>query len=161
MPYNKNLQEALKKAYRYLSYRQRSKKEILGYLLQKGYEDNIIDEVICYLESIDLIDDSKFVEDWIYFRSQKGNGPKKLRYELKNKGVDEDLIEKKLSLLVNENQEYYSAKKLLEKKLNQNAYPENNSKLWYRLATYLKGRGYSNEVVNKLINEYKAGNDYL
>lgn len=79
-------------AYRLLSRSAKSKKEIIDKLKSKGYNSNIIDEVIKELESYGFIDDYKFAEQWIISRS-KYYGKYRLRNELIKKGVSPDIIE--------------------------------------------------------------------
>ncbi len=154
MSENKLFGEALKKIFRYLSFRQRSKKEVFEYLQKKGYGKNLISEVIEYLESSQLVDDHKFAEEWIFNRSKKGNGSYKLRHELRNKGIDNTIIENTLISCLSEEQEYQVAKSLIEKKLMKRDLKEDKTRFWNRVTLYLKGRGYSYALVEKLIKEF-------
>jgi len=76
-----------------LSYRPRSKKELYDRLKRKKFDKPSIEQVIKYLEEINYIDDKEFARLWIKMRlSAKPCGVSLLYYELKNKGLSEDLI---------------------------------------------------------------------
>jgi len=145
----------IKKALRYLSYRQRSKKEIINFLTRKGYRNDQVEEVLDYLDSHQLVDDHQLAEDWINYRSRRGNGSIKLRYELQSKGIDERVIDEKLDLLLNEEKEYQSAKELLEKRLNKISVSDNGLRLWQKMEAYLKNRGFPPALVENLVREYR------
>jgi len=87
----------LNKAYFFLKFRPRTEKEVYDYLLKKikktHYSTNDIKKVIEKLKEMNLLNDKKFIEDYVSFRLK--NNPKSQRvliYELRKKGLGEDLI---------------------------------------------------------------------
>lgn len=85
---------AFNRALRYLSYRARSETEMRKYLSDKGFSENVSQTVIDRLKDERLINDPRFAQDWIDNRvSFRPRSQTQLRFELRNKGLSEDLIE--------------------------------------------------------------------
>ncbi|OGK15827.1 hypothetical protein A2774_05830 [Candidatus Roizmanbacteria bacterium RIFCSPHIGHO2_01_FULL_39_12c] len=101
MSSNDDLQELFNKAYFYLKFRPRTKKEMQKYLykkIQKRHFSRIdADKVIADLEEQGLIDDQAFVE---WFVEQRARGKPKggfvLKGELLRLGISKELIDKYL-----------------------------------------------------------------
>jgi regulatory protein len=66
-------------------------------LLQKGFEPGVVGEVIDRLRTEKLLDDRRFVENFIGFRAARGQGPLRLRPELQELGLPEELVEEALA----------------------------------------------------------------
>ena len=85
-------QRAFDFALKYLSYRLRSKKEIVDYLLGKGFDDETIGVVMDKLEHYGYVNDEAFAK--MYFASQKSRyGIKKIKYNMQQFGLDDCIIE--------------------------------------------------------------------
>ncbi len=89
----------LNKAYFFLKFRLRTEKEIRDYLYKKiintHYSRDDVEEVIENLKKQGLINDEKFIEAYVHDQlSFKPKGKKFLIKKLKEKGIDEKLIEK-------------------------------------------------------------------
>ncbi len=151
---NNRYKEALNKSLRYLSFRQRSIKEVREYLLNRGYPSPTVEKVMERLCSLKLVDDARFAHEWIYFRSRRGSGSLKLRYELISKGINETIIEEKLEELLNEEEEYRRALYLAEKRLRHTKPCSTNRKVWGKVAGYLRGRGYPHKVIYRILREH-------
>ncbi len=67
--------------------------ELSRKLMTKGFEPDLIDEVIQGLLADNLVSDHRFCESMIHSRVNRGNGPLKVRYELRNKGVADQIID--------------------------------------------------------------------
>ena len=76
-----------------LARREHSTCELERKLQVRGYDEELIAEVIEGLQRDRLLSDERFVEAYVYQRGNAGFGPIKIDYELKQKGVDERLIE--------------------------------------------------------------------
>ncbi|MEJ2213236.1 MAG: regulatory protein RecX [Gammaproteobacteria bacterium] len=62
-------------------------------LLAKGFEPDQVIDVLNALESQNLLSDKRFAEQYLSFRSRKGFGPLRITQELREKGVDENLLD--------------------------------------------------------------------
>jgi regulatory protein len=90
-----DVEVALQKALNFLSYRPRSEKEVRQNLKIKHgiIEEDIIDLIIERLKSGGLVDDSNFAELWVENRNEfRPRGSRALRTELRQKGIDEEII---------------------------------------------------------------------
>ncbi len=77
----------------YLSFKQRSKKEIQDYLKKQGIETQYIPRIITVLEKENWINDLRYAENYLSQNLHNGNkGPYILSQKLKEKGIDTDII---------------------------------------------------------------------
>lgn len=78
---------------RLLTARARTRAELTGHLAKRGYPEGISAEVIDRLAETGLVNDEDFAEQWV--RSRRANSGKSKRAlvaELRDKGVDNDVI---------------------------------------------------------------------
>lgn len=152
---------------RYLSYRPRSEKEILDYLTKKVknqkskgkiesqnekiIDDSLIDRVIVKLKEYKFIDDKAFARFWVEQRVKFKHKPiRAIEFELKQKGIDKDLIEAVLSVFDSKDLDLENAKKLAEKKLD--FYRDLDvRKRKEKVTNYLLRKGFSFEIVRKVL----------
>lgn len=135
------LTDAKEKARNYISYRERSKKEIKDYLTNKGVKEEIAEEVIADFEKADLIDDHRFANVWIKDRNK--NNPKgnfALKMELKDKGIEESEIENLLQSV----DEKGNARKAFEKAVKK--YGKNKASK-EKIFQYLERRGFKIQTI--------------
>lgn len=92
---------ALNQAVAMLARRPCSKGEISQNLRRHRYADDVIGLVICKLEKENLLNDQEFSELWIQQRSRK-YGSRRIRQELRTKGIPESTAEEALSSLSEE-----------------------------------------------------------
>jgi regulatory protein len=85
---------AYDRALNFLSYRPRSVAEVRSRLLGKEFDVTTIDQVIARLSRAGLLDDEAFARYWIENRdTHKPRGSRALRYELRQKGVMDSVID--------------------------------------------------------------------
>lgn len=90
---NVTFKSAKSQAVKYLSYRLVSEAQLFAKLQNKGYDEDVIWDVINELKSIGYINDLIYAQKYIYERIKlKPKSKKMLRMELKSKGVSEDII---------------------------------------------------------------------
>ena len=83
-------------ALRLLARREHTRRELQHKLLAKGYEQHAVDAVISGLAEAGALDESRFVEVYVAERIRKGFGPLRIRAELCERGIPEDLIDSSL-----------------------------------------------------------------
>lgn len=96
---NKNIdffQKAQAYAFLLLKFRLRSENEIRQRLKRKKFEETLIDKTISFLKERGFVDDRVFAKAWIDSRIKRPLGLKRLRQELKIKGVSEDIINEQI-----------------------------------------------------------------
>ena len=118
------LKKAKNQALKYLSYRERSKREITQYLEKKNHSHLVIQQTLEYLENLDYIDDKRFALQWGQFKiNQKKLGRNRLYLELLNKGIESE-------------------------------------KKKHRLIQYLKRKGFSADIIYKLLLKFDMEINY-
>lgn len=97
----------------------KSEKMLYKYLKEKSYPDECIERAIYKLKSYGYIDDGAFCENYINSYPMKSR--KKIKYDLLTKGIDIDLIEKKLNENLNsemeEEKSFIEAQRYLKNKI--------------------------------------------
>lgn len=151
------LDKALNYAYRLLGYRSRSIREIETRLAKKGYGQPTIRKVVDRLKELDYLNDLEFAKAWVEDRMKtRPKGRTLLRCELKEKGVDEALIDEAIGELYQPEDEYRLAMRLATTRLKERG---NRASVLYRKRAhdYLVRRGFSYDVVAQVIREiFKA-----
>ncbi|MGI6098117.1 MAG: regulatory protein RecX [Dethiobacteria bacterium] len=143
-----------KKAYqlalRCLAYRSRTCEEMKRYLKTKGFSDLITRNTIEKLKRQAYLDDRQFCVDWIYYRQQKGIGSVRLAYELKQKGVPQNIIKENIQSLINIESEYQKAASLLEQFVQKKG-GQPAIKLYRQAGSFLTRRGFPQSIIRSLI----------
>jgi regulatory protein len=76
-----------------LARREHSAQELTRKLQARGFEADATADALQLLVSDGLLSDARFAETFVYSRFQRGSGPQKIRSELRERGIDEALIE--------------------------------------------------------------------
>lgn len=152
--------QAKERALKLLDYRKRSRLEIEQKLKKADYEQGVIDEVIQNLEELGFIDDLDFSQSWVNSRkSGKGMGKNRIKWELKQKGIDKEVLDSAL-LSLNSEDEYETALKSAENRWRKDKDPDIRAKK-RRLISYLSRQGFSWETANKVVETISYNNDDL
>lgn len=136
---------------RYLSYRPRSEKEIIDYLTKKKIDEEIQRQIINKLKTYNFINDLEFVKFWIEQRVKFKHKPlRAIEYELKQKGIDGNLINDAMGKFDKNVFDLENAKKLAERKLDfyRNLDPKKRKE---KVMNYLLRKGFSYDVVKKAL----------
>ena len=130
-------ENAKQKAIKYIGISKKTVYEVNQKLGRLGYNQDVIDEVISYLLDIGYLDDIDYTNSYIKqsIRMHKYS-VFEIAQKLLQKGIKKDIIENKLDKLSNTDYEEKIIKKLLEGKLN--SYDEVKKK------QYLYRRGFKN-----------------
>lgn len=123
-------------------------------LQEAGYPQEAVDYAMNFLKEYGFIDDRAYAES--YVRSYGGKKSRRqLVYELQQKGVPKDYIEETFSS--QEVDDVENARQLLRRRMkgkNEISYEEKG-----RLSAYLGRKGYSYEVINRVIREFGERED--
>ncbi|ORM23950.1 hypothetical protein BFL43_26615 [Williamsia sp. 1135] len=143
-------------ALRLLGVRGRSRSELLKRLQDKDFPAEEIDSVMERLERQQLLDDNDFAQQWVRSRHlHSGKGRTALRHELRNKGVDQVIIEDALSQ-VDDDAEHDRAAELLRRKTHRLTAEDlvervDRDRHTRRLVSMLVRRGYSPSLALGLV----------
>ncbi|MDO9530295.1 MAG: RecX family transcriptional regulator [Syntrophales bacterium] len=137
------LEKAKQKAFRFLSVRGRSTKEIRSKLKERGFEESIVEKVIVRLLDLKYLDDESFAKQWA--RNLAVNrlyGNRRIEMSLLEKGIDRKFIEQSIAWVREEISEKEAINVLIEKKVKGKKVVELDEKEKRRLAQNLMGRGF-------------------
>lgn len=146
------LEKAKQKAFRLLSVRGRSTKELRFRLKEKGFEEPIVEKVIARLLDLKYLDDESFSREWT--RNLAVNrlyGNKKIEVSLLEKGIDRKLIEQSIVRVREEISEKQAINKLMEKKIKGKKIIELDEKEKRRLAQNLMGKGFPAALIFEVL----------
>ena len=136
----------------YLSRREHATHELFQKLLAKGYESDDVSAVLERLADQDLLSDSRFTEDFINQRINRGSGPLKIRAELRQKGISDAMIEAFLDERDVQWQE--SALAVRIKKYGSERPADLKEKA--RQSRFLQSRGFSSEQTRYAMNNSES-----
>jgi regulatory protein len=150
---NKDFIRAKNSAYRYLTYRPRSRAEIETKLRDKGIDAAIVQQVIADLIRFGYVNDQEFARLWAQSRMRlRGFGRRRIERELKNKGIDREIIKQTFAELFDGDSEFETAKLTAQKKLStlRSVDPETRRR---RLAGFLERKGFSFEIIGRVLRD--------
>lgn len=152
-----NSEERLKKylenVYRYLAIRNRSEKEIRDYLTKKKAEPEIVEHIVELLKKQNFLDDEAFARGWVRQRAQfRPKGKTALKFELVQKGISSEMIEKVLA----EEQEdvpdqLTQAKRLITKRIEK-LKGASRQEIYNKVGAFLARRGFDWDTIKKAID---------
>ncbi len=141
--------KAYDRAINYLSFRQRSAREISDYLIKKDFAPEQIKAVVGRLQQAGLISDAQFAASWVADRQATNpRSKRRLQQELRTKGLDADVIEHALAEVSPED-ERTAITRIAQKKLTQSKFRQDQRKL----ISYLVGQGFSYSAVRTVLEE--------
>lgn len=149
-------------ALNYISYRDRSVLEMRAYLEKKNYSTDEIEVCLENLTEWGLLDDEGFCRKFIRHSKDKERGPIRIRYDLRNKGIDQETIEKCMEEELSREEEIEIAFAIGGKILSDEASEREDKniildeKLKGKIARRLASRGFSGNVVYTVINKLKS-----
>ncbi len=101
---------AYQQALHFISYRPRSEMEVRKKLIEKGTDEEVVDTVLARLQAAQLVGDENFAKMWVENRvTFRPRSHRMLRYELKQKGVEEETIQMALTEVENDPELAYQA----------------------------------------------------
>jgi len=143
---------------RLLTARARTRSELEEKLAKRGYPDDIAATVLDRLAHVGLVDDADFAEQWVRSRhANAGKGKRALAAELRNKGVDNEVITAALAD-IDAGAERQRAEQLVRVKLRREKLSgDDDAKVARRLVGMLARRGYSQTMAFDVVSTELAG----
>lgn len=150
MKYFSDIERAKLKAIKFVLGKFKTKMEVRK-KLNKEFDNDIIDEVLNFLEKNSYVDDRNYA---IYFIEDKqklnGYGKNKIKSLLIQKGISKQIIDE---FIFDEDNEFENALKMGIKKLNLLKNEENRFKKKQKIINYLAYRGFSFDIIQKVLGE--------
>ena len=110
-------EKAKQKAFRLLTIRARSEKELRAKLKERGYDESVVGDVMARLRELRYLDDESFARGWA--RNLAVNrlwGNIRIKASLRDKGIPRELIERVIREVREEFSEQKALRALLRKK---------------------------------------------
>ena len=134
----------------YVARRLRSEWELRDYCKRKGYEDELTNSILAKLADYGFVDDAMFAKRWVESRRMlKATSVKKLRLELRQKRIADDIISEVLA--EDETDERQVLRDLVEKKRRQTKYQDKQ-----KLMMYLAGQGFNYDDIKAVLADEGA-----
>ena len=143
------------RAFSYLGRRQHSTSELRIKLKQKGYETELINEVLDDLKQKNYLDDIEFAKAYVEEKIKlKLWGEQKLRSELIKRGIKSDIISDVLRNIISDENQLNNALILATKKYHTLSNRNLDRKvIKQKLITFLNSRGYNFDVIKEICDE--------
>ncbi|MGB9771757.1 MAG: regulatory protein RecX [Candidatus Kapaibacteriota bacterium] len=152
--------EAKNLALNFVSYRKRTKHEVVQKLKEKHFFVDEIQLATQFLEDFGYIDDREFAKNYTkYALDIKKYSLARIKQVLLRKGLEKGLIDEVLKEFTNEEDEYENALELALKKLKQLEKQEKDKPI-QRVAQYLYNKGFDWEIVKKVCDSLENSNEY-
>jgi regulatory protein len=139
---------------RLLTARSRTRAELQGQLTKRGYPDDVSARVLDRLAAVGLVDDVEFAEQWVHSRRANAvKGKRALADELRNKGVDNDVITAVLEG-IKPAAERERAEQLVRTRLRRETLKDTHdeARVCRRLVGMLVRRGYSQALAYEVVS---------
>ncbi|MBI9048644.1 MAG: RecX family transcriptional regulator [Anaerolineaceae bacterium] len=131
---------AFQRAARYLQYRARTTYELNKKLLDLGFSDEVVENVIRRCNELQMLNDEDFAASYVHFRiTHRPRGRRLLVHELKSKGIKDEIIQSALSDITDESQLAYDTAKRYIRRVQALPYDQFQKKL----IGYLNRRGFA------------------
>lgn len=143
-----SLAKVREQAIRLLARREHSLFELKQKLISKGVDNDSAESVLQELSKQGLQSDERFTESFINSRSRRGYGPTRIRLELQERKIDDNLI----NLFLHPHAKVWieSAKAVFRKK-SGGEYPKDDLQR-VKITNFLKYRGFTHEQIKAALS---------
>jgi len=144
------IEEGYQRALKYISYKPRTKFEVVKKLKENEFDEDIISIVLEMLVEKGYVNDSQYAKNWVENRSvYKPRSKKLITWELKNKQLSEDIISEVTGEMMPEEELAMLAAEKYARRLSGNE----KEVFFRRLSGYLIRRGFSYSIVNVTVQK--------
>lgn len=140
-------------AMRALSRREYSEFELRS-KLERRFDQQVVEQVLEALVADHLLSDERFTEVFVRSRIARGQGPTRIRQELRQRGIGDELVSHFLSF----DSDFWleHAREVVERREDQLAQarsddPEVRQRARGKLGRFLAGRGFPMDVISKIL----------
>ncbi len=133
----------------FLARREHSEVELRRKLATRGFDAELIETTLADLVAENLLSNSRFAEAFVHSRFQRGTGPQKIHAELRERGIDDGLIDD--SIAGYDQQWRERVREVREKKFG--AHLPGDYKERARQMRFLQQRGFTSEQISSAFKE--------
>jgi regulatory protein len=131
-----------------LGRREHSVAELQDKLIRKGHAEAAVHQAVVRLRQDGLVSDERFTEMLLNARSSRGVGPLRIRQELLEKGIAEELINQRLDV---SGREWIEQIRRVKQKKFGDALPANYAER-ARQTRFLQYRGFTLDQIRRVLN---------
>ncbi|MGU5663822.1 regulatory protein RecX [Aeromonas sanarellii] len=142
-------------AMRSLARRESAESELARRLRQQGYQEEVIEAVLDYCRGYNWVNDERYGAMAVRAGAAKGQGPLKIRFDLRRKGLDDDQID--AAFEQPELDWFELAFALLERRAS--VAELDDFKLRMKWLKYLLGRGFTQDQARHAISAMQQGGE--
>jgi regulatory protein len=135
-----------RKAMDLLARREHSALELRRKLLSREFDEATVDEVLARLQHDRLQSDERFTESYVHHRVNAGVGPLKIRQELLQRGIGDDLAQQYLDSMSDQWDEMMAQQRV--RKFGETIPQDLKDRM--KQARFLQNRGFSPDSVMRL-----------
>ncbi len=147
-----------KTVYNYISYKPRTKREIINKLRSKGYDIMDIDKAIQHFTEIGYINDEQFALDYAKTLERKNKySILQITEKLMNKGIDKKIITNVIEMNSLNSNEYELAMQLAQKKIKMIKSDE-SKEMKAKIYRYLAQKKFSPDVIRYVLEDIFKNN---
>lgn len=144
------VQQAVERAMGFLALRPRSREEVRRYLRRKDTPVDLIDTIIQRLDKLELVNDRDFANFWVESRDRfSPRGARALRSELRQKGVEREVVEELVSGENDEERIQEAARKKALSLVRQSSI--DYATFARRLGSFLQRRGFNYDITTRTV----------
>ncbi len=149
--------EATEYAYRLLSFRDRSVKELKERMRKAGFSEESVAKALRKAQEAGYVNDERFAKSFVEGKRMKGFGRARLQAALKEKGIKEENIQSLMRGITDED-EIEKARFLISRRM-KTMHGTIGQKEREKLRLFLLRKGYSYFIVSKALKPFLNG-DY-
>lgn len=131
-----------------LARREHSQLELYRKLLKKSFPETDIHAVLTHLIEEGLLNESRFIENFIHYQRNRGYGPLHIRAELMERGISENLIEHHLE--IKDNAWLTSIRFVWQKRFKNKIALDYKTKA--QQMRFLQYRGFTHDQIKSIMN---------
>jgi regulatory protein len=118
---------------------------------RKGFQRDVIEKILRYLESQKYLDDKRFTELWTHNRLKRRYGKGRVVLELREKGVNQEIIDEVVKKTYSTVDEIGMALDLVKRK-GYNLESAEDQRALRRASGFLRRRGFSFSIIREVMS---------
>lgn len=155
---NQRIITAKQTALNFVSYKPRTEYQVVVKLHKEKFTNEEINTAVEFLKEFGYLDDSLYAQRYVlYAKTQKKSSKRKIEMGLTKRGISKDIISNVLKEAFSEDEELDNAMKIARKKYDA-LLARNVQKPEQKLINYLLGKGFSFEIIKKVIEKLNVEN---
>lgn len=138
-----------KKSIELLARREHAPAELRIKLQRRGFDSSMIESTLDRLIDEDLLSEDRYVECYVATHIARGRGPSRLRSELRQRGIGDELI----ACYLSQSQGFWHERVRMVRDKKFGCAPPIDYKTRAKQARFLQSRGFTTDQINWVLNQ--------